>query len=82
MMAEMLKVTKKENLKITYTGIFKIDDPQLPMVKVDQEHVDSGAQCTTCLETFHLDEDVAQLKCQVSYYYNNIRKINELTRKS
>jgi hypothetical protein len=47
--------------------IFKLDIPQLPMVKVDQERVDNGVQCTTCLETFTLDEKVAKLKCQVSH---------------
>jgi hypothetical protein len=65
MMAEMLKVTKMENFIITY--LYKIDIPELPMVKVDQERVDNGAQCTTCLETFNLGEDVAKLKCQVSH---------------
>jgi hypothetical protein len=47
------------------TLLYKIDIPQLVMVKVDQERVDDGAQCTTCLETFELDEDVAKLDCQV-----------------
>jgi hypothetical protein len=47
---------------------FNIDIPQLAMVKVDQERVDDGAQCTICLETFNLDEDVAKLDCQVSYF--------------
>jgi hypothetical protein len=51
--------------KIIY--ISNIDIPQLAMVKVDQERVDDGAQCTTCLETFELDEDVAKLDCQVSF---------------
>lgn len=26
--------------------------PNLPMTSVEQKHVDSGAQCTTCMETF------------------------------
>jgi hypothetical protein len=37
------------------------------MVKIDQERVDAGAECTTCLEKFNLDEDVAKLDCQVSF---------------
>jgi hypothetical protein len=59
------------NQKVSYLlnnlCIYKIEDPQLPMVKVDQERVDNGAKCTTCLETFTLDEEVAKLKCQVSH---------------
>jgi hypothetical protein len=55
----------KESLNNLY---FQIDNSQLAMVKVDQERVDDGSQCTTCLETFNLNEDVAQLKCQVSQY--------------
>jgi hypothetical protein len=44
------------------------------MVKVDQEHVDDEAQCTTCLETFELDEDVAKLNCKVfSYIYGGTK---------
>jgi hypothetical protein len=37
------------------------------MIKVDQERVDNGDQCTTCLETFNLNEKVAKLKCEVSH---------------
>jgi hypothetical protein len=63
---------KNVYFKIIY--ISNIDIPQLAMVKVDQERVDDGAQCTTCLETFELDEDVAKLDCQVSFIQRNIRK--------
>jgi hypothetical protein len=62
-----------ENLAILMVVILVIlifllhDTPQLPMVKVDQERVDSGVQCTICLETFILDEDAAKLDCQVSF---------------
>lgn len=35
----------------------------LPMKKVTQEHIDNGAQCTTCFDTFKLDEDVGALDC-------------------
>jgi hypothetical protein len=55
--------TQRPEFQITY--IYKLDIPQLLMVKLDQERVDNGAQCTTCLETFILNEEVAKLKCQV-----------------
>jgi hypothetical protein len=61
-----MKVTQKCYFKITL--FYKIDIPQLVMVKVDQERVDDGAQCTTCLETFELDEDVVKLDCQVFFF--------------
>ncbi|CAL2029579.1 unnamed protein product [Caenorhabditis brenneri] len=35
----------------------------LPMKKVSQEHIDKGAQCTTCFDTFKLGEDVGALDC-------------------
>ncbi|CAD6184119.1 unnamed protein product [Caenorhabditis auriculariae] len=35
----------------------------LPMTKVTQKHVDDGVQCTTCFDTFKLDEPVACLDC-------------------
>uniref|UniRef100_A0A915Q3X6 RING-type domain-containing protein n=1 Tax=Setaria digitata TaxID=48799 RepID=A0A915Q3X6_9BILA len=38
--------------------------PNLPMTVVETKHVDSGAQCTTCMETFKKDESVAILECQ------------------
>ncbi|KAL7079947.1 hypothetical protein ACQ4LE_000209 [Meloidogyne hapla] len=40
------------------------DIKRLPMTKVTQEHVDKGTQCTTCMETFTLGEEVAQLNCK------------------
>ncbi|EJW81562.1 hypothetical protein WUBG_07527 [Wuchereria bancrofti] len=36
----------------------------LPMTVVEPKHIDSGAQCTTCMETFKKDELVAILECQ------------------
>ncbi|CAI2305433.1 unnamed protein product [Caenorhabditis sp. 36 PRJEB53466] len=35
----------------------------LPMKKVTQQHVDNGAQCTTCFDTFKLGDDVGCLDC-------------------
>ncbi|UMM11225.1 hypothetical protein L5515_000612 [Caenorhabditis briggsae] len=35
----------------------------LPMKKVTKEHIDNGAQCTTCFDTFKLGEDVGALDC-------------------
>lgn len=35
----------------------------LPMKKVTQEHIDNGAQCTTCFDTFKIGEDVGALDC-------------------
>lgn len=39
------------------------DIKRIPMVKVTQKHVENGTQCTTCMETFNLGEDVAKLNC-------------------
>uniref|UniRef100_A0A914I4I0 RING-type domain-containing protein n=1 Tax=Globodera rostochiensis TaxID=31243 RepID=A0A914I4I0_GLORO len=39
------------------------DIAKLPMSKVMQKQVDNGTQCTTCMETFVLDETVAKLDC-------------------
>ncbi|OZC07131.1 zinc finger, C3HC4 type [Onchocerca flexuosa] len=36
----------------------------LPMTMVESKHIESGAQCTTCMETFKKDESVAILECQ------------------
>uniref|UniRef100_A0A183CL68 RING-type domain-containing protein n=1 Tax=Globodera pallida TaxID=36090 RepID=A0A183CL68_GLOPA len=39
------------------------DIAKLPMCKVVQKQVDNGTQCTTCMETFVLDETVGKLDC-------------------
>lgn len=36
---------------------------RLPMTKVSQFHVKKDSQCTTCMETFELGEEVARLSC-------------------
>ncbi|CAJ0596226.1 unnamed protein product [Cylicocyclus nassatus] len=36
---------------------------RIPIIKVTQEHVDKGTQCTTCFEDFKLGELVAELQC-------------------
>lgn len=36
----------------------------LPMTKVTQQQVDNGAQCTTCFDTFKLDDEVGCLDCK------------------
>ncbi|MFH4976133.1 hypothetical protein AB6A40_002842 [Gnathostoma spinigerum] len=48
-------------------GATPIDEsllPNIPITAVDQKQVDSEAQCTTCMEIFKLNEQVAQLNCQ------------------
>ncbi|KAI1718130.1 ring finger domain-containing protein [Ditylenchus destructor] len=37
---------------------------RLPMTQVTQAQVDNGNQCATCMDTFKLNENVAQLECQ------------------
>ena len=45
-------------------GISEQDLRRLPMTKVSQKHVDNEVQCVTCMESFKLDEDVAELGCK------------------
>lgn len=45
-------------------GLTEADLRRLPMTNVTQEHVDNGTQCTTCMDTFALAEEVAQLDCR------------------
>lgn len=44
-------------------GLRKEDAKRVPETKVTQKHVDNGAQCTTCMDIFVLDETVCQLNC-------------------
>uniref|UniRef100_A0A915N4I5 RING-type domain-containing protein n=1 Tax=Meloidogyne javanica TaxID=6303 RepID=A0A915N4I5_MELJA len=46
------------------TALRPEDIKRLPITKVTQEHCEKGTQCTTCMETFALDEEVAQLNCK------------------
>lgn len=44
-------------------GLQKQEAQRVPITNVTQKQVDNGAQCTTCMDTFNLDEEVAQLNC-------------------
>lgn len=45
-------------------GIEPEEVTRIPMIKVTQFHVKKGSQCTTCMEAFVLEEEVARLNCQ------------------
>lgn len=45
------------------------DIERLPKYKVSQKHVDNETQCTTCMETFKLGEDVVKLDCDHIFHF-------------
>ncbi|CAD5209746.1 unnamed protein product [Bursaphelenchus xylophilus] len=49
-------------------GLSKAEIKRLPMTNVTQIHVDNGTQCTTCMDTFDLGQEVAQLDCKHIYH--------------
>jgi len=60
------------NVNPQQQGLTQEDLDLLKKANIEQDQVDKGIQCTTCIETFKLGEDVIKLDCNHVFHQDCI----------